>query len=189
MANKDAERWNRRYRTADYHDGSQPRAILERALPYIRKNGLILDLAMGLGGNARWLIDRGYRVLGVDISNEAVFQAKRNCSKLWAVIGDLDEYNFPGKTFTTILNFYFLDRKIIQDFSRILQPKGIAIVETLTVDMLDIKPDLPEEFLLQKGELLEFFAGWNILEYQEGWLTSAHGKKKSVASLIGRLPE
>jgi len=189
MASEDAERWNRRYRTAYYHGGTQPRAILERALPYISKNGLILDLAMGLGGNARWLIDRDYQVFGVDVSREAVFQAKKNCPKLMAVIGDLNEYNFPDKTFSTIINSYFLDRKIIKDFPRILQPKGVAIVETLTVDMLEIKPDLPADYLLQKGELIDLFAGWNIFEYQEGWRTSARGGKKSVASLIGGLPD
>ncbi|HWQ03900.1 MAG TPA: methyltransferase domain-containing protein [Longilinea sp.] len=188
MAVEDAQRWNKRYRTAYYQQGSEPRVILERALPYLNQNGLVLDLAMGLGANARWMVERGYQVLGVDISNAAVFQAKKDCPQLMAVVADLNEYFFPAKAFSTILNFYFLDREIIRDFSRILQPNGIAIVETLTVDMLEIKPDMPEEFLLQNGELFQLFTGWNILEYQEGWRTSARGGKKSVASLIARLP-
>jgi SAM-dependent methyltransferase len=189
MASDDAQRWNQRYRTGNYQAASQPRAILERALQYIDKNGLILDLAMGLGLNANWLIDRNYQVIGVDVSCEAVFQARKTSPKIMAVVADLNEFHLPSHSFSTVLDFYFLDRRIIKDFSRILQPKGIAIVETLTVTMLEIKPEMPIEFLLQKGELLELFAGWTIIEYQEGWRISDHGGKKSVASLIARLPE
>lgn len=189
MASEDAQRWDQRYRTAYYRAGYQPRAILERALPYLDKNGLILDLAMGLGTNANWLSDRGFHVFGVDISSEAVFQAKNNFPKLMAAVADLNEFHFPTHSFSTVLDFYFLDRSIIKDFPRILQPNGIAIVETLTVDMLEIRPEMPEQYLLQKSELKDLFAGWTILEYEEGWRPSDRGGSKSVASLIARLPE
>lgn len=187
MPREDAGRWNARYREGFFGQKPKPRAILDRALPYLRPNGLILDLAMGLGGNACWLVQRGFRVMGVDISSVAVAQAKADCPQLMAVIADLVEFHFPDHCFDAVLNFYFLDRNLLHDLARILRPGGIAVVETLTVDMRQIRPDLPEENLLQKGELQTFFAGWDILYRQAGWQASDHGGQKSVAGMIARI--
>lgn len=186
MPREDAERWNARYRAGFFGKEPKPRAILEHSLPYLRPDGLILDLAMGLGANARWLVQRGYRVMGVDISAVAVLQARASCPRLMAVIADLAEFYLPDHTFDAVLNFYFLDRAMLHDLARILRPGGIAIVETLTTDMRRIRPDLPEENLLQKGELRDLFSGWNILYEQEGWRESNHGGQKSVAGMIAQ---
>ncbi len=188
MAKDDSQRWNARYRNQFYATEPLPRAILESALPHLNPQGLALDLAMGLGVNARWLAERGFRVLGVDVSSEAVVYAKKRCPQLMAVLADLDALYFPARAFSTVLNFYFLKRDLLLDFARIIQPGGIAIVETLTIDMQKLSPELPAEFLLQKGELPDLFAGWKILFYQEGWRPADHGGQKSVASLIAQFP-
>ncbi len=188
MAKDDARRWNTRYRNGFYGAEPKPRAVLDHALPYLDSNGLTLDLAMGLGVNARWLVERGFRVMGIDISNEAVFYAKAHCPKLMAILADLDDLVLPAGYFSTLLNFYFLKRDLLADFPRILRPGGIAIVETLTLDMLQTHPEMPVEFLLQRDELPGLFVGWEILFYQEGWQPADHGGKKSIASLIARYP-
>ncbi len=188
MSKDDSRRWNARYRNQFYDAEPLPRAILESALPHLKPTGLALDLAMGLGVNARWLVERGFRVLGVDVSSEAVLYAKKRCPQLMAVLADLDDLFLPPKAFSTILNFYFLKRDLVSDFARMIQPGGIAIVETLTVDMLELNPEMPAEFLLQRGELPLLFKGWDILLYQEGWRPADHGGQKSVASLIAQFP-
>jgi SAM-dependent methyltransferase len=38
-----------------------------------------LDIAMGLGGNAAFLLERGLRVVGLDISWVALQRAKQPC--------------------------------------------------------------------------------------------------------------
>ncbi len=131
MPDEDARRWNARYRDGYYGDGPRPREILELALPYLRPRGLILDLAMGLGVNARWLVEHEFRVVGVDIAGTAVLQAKRQCPPLMAVIADLNEFPIPAHAFDAVLNFYFLDRGLLGDLVRIVSPGGLAIVETL----------------------------------------------------------
>lgn len=188
MPADDAERWNARYRQGWHGDPHQPREILRLAEKYFQPRGLVLDIAMGLGVNAHWMLKKGFRVVGVDISSTAVLNVKRNHCELMAFICDLAEYTFPSRAFSTILNFYFLDRKLIFDFSRLLEPNGIAVVETLTTGMQQIKPELPAEFLLREGELRDLFTGWIIHYYQEGWQTSDHGGKKAVASIIAQLP-
>lgn len=188
MPVEDARRWNARYRDGFIGAEPLPRAILQRALPYLETTGLVLELAMGLGVNGRWLSERGFRVVGLDISSEAVFYAKKKCPQIMGGLADLDDYLLPAKTFSTILNFYFLKRDLILDFPRIIQPGGIAIVETLTVEMLHVRPEIPAENLLQSGELPSLFSGWRILHYQEGWQISDHGGEKAVASLIAQYP-
>lgn len=187
MPREDAARWNERYRAGFFGKGSKPRAIIERALPYLRPGGLILDLAMGLGTNACWLIQRGYRVIGVDISSVAVMQAKAGCPQLMAVIADLAELYLPEQAFDAVMNFYFLDRNLLHDLARIMRPGGIAIIETLMADMRQIRPDLPKENLLQKGELRSLFSSWDIHYEREEWQESDHGGQKSVAGMIAQL--
>lgn len=188
MTQGDAERWNARYQAGWQGEKPQPRELLSLALPFLSPNGLILDVAMGLGVNAHWLIAHGYRVLGMDIASAAVFSAKRREPALLAVIADLEEFVFPEATFTAVLNFYYLNRKLLLGLPGILRPGGVVIIETLTVDMLKVKPDLPAEFLLQKSELPRLFSKWKIHFYDEGWRPSDHGGQKSVARLIAQLP-
>ena len=54
--------------------------------------GLALDIAMGLGGNAGLLIERGMQVVGVDISSVAVQRAKERLPSLMAVRADLTQF-------------------------------------------------------------------------------------------------
>lgn len=188
MTSEDAKRWNLRYRAGWTGAEPQPRNLLKQAFPFLAPGGLILDIAMGLGANAHWLLQNGFSVAGIDISSTAVFDAKQKDPRIMAVIGDLDDFIFPENSFSGVLNFYYLNRRLLKDLPRILKPGGIAVMETLTIGMLEIKPDLPEDFLLQTEELPDLFFGWNILFYREGWQPSDHGGRKSVASLIAQVP-
>lgn len=67
-------------------------------------------------------------------------------------------------------------------------PNGFAVVETLTAGMLEIRPELPGEFLLQADELRDLFSGWTVHYYFEGWRDSEHGGRKAIASMIAQLP-
>jgi hypothetical protein len=69
-----------------------------------------------------------------------------------------------------------------------LQPGGLFIIETLTIDMLKIHPEISEEYLLRPGELHSLFEGLEILHFFEGWTKSDHGKDKSISSLIAKKP-
>ena len=64
----DAQRWNQRYREGQHAGFDRPRAFLLAQAAWLPTHGLALDVAMGLGANAAWLLSRGLRVIGVDIS-------------------------------------------------------------------------------------------------------------------------
>src|SRR5207247_5889259 len=63
------ERWNERYRSGDFE--RQPSPLVIEATAALAP-GRALDLACGAGRNAIYLADRGWRVVAVDGSIEAL---------------------------------------------------------------------------------------------------------------------
>lgn len=141
---------------------------------------------MGLGGTAGFLLECGLRVIGVDISEVAVRQAKINFPALQVVIADLEAFYLPPRSFDVICNFYYLDRKLWPVYQQALRLGGVLVFETLTQDMLVDNPDLEPAYLLAPGELLQAFTGWEVLAYREGWISSERGSRKAVAGIIAR---
>jgi len=189
MPVEDAERWNARYREDKRYLGElPPRGFLVENAAYLPPRGLALDAAMGLGGNAGFLMERGLHVVGVDVSWVAARQAKRRLPRLMAVVADLTRFHLPEDRFDIILNFYFLQRDLWPQYRRALRPGGILVIETLTQEMHEIRPDIDLQYLLGKGELRVAFSDWQILTYREGWVESETRHPKAVASLIARNP-
>jgi SAM-dependent methyltransferase len=182
------ERWDKRYQDEiNFSQFQDARPYLGENMHLLPASGLVLDAACGLGNNAALMLDRGYNVVGVDISGIGLHRAQERLPALMAVQADLNHFEFPNECFDVILNFYFLERSLFQAYNRWLRPGGLLIFETLTLEMLSIKPDLNPDFLLKPGELLKCFQGWVILDYQEGTLTG-DDKQKSIARLIARKP-
>lgn len=188
MAPSDADRWNQRYADPERELELAPRPLLVEFAGLLPAGGLALEVAMGLGASAEYLLRRGLRVVGVDVSGVAVRRAKTRCPELMAVVADLGDFWLPARSFDVILNFYFLDRRLWADFRRILKPGGLLILETLTREMLTEKPDLDPAYLLEPGELPGLFPGWQILAAREGWTVSGRGRRKAIASLVARCP-
>lgn len=189
MPMEDAARWNERYHNLPGSERPAARELLVEHHHWLPPHGLGLDIAMGLGANAAFLMQHGLRVIGVDIAGQAVRQAKTTYPELMAVMADMTDFVLPSASFDVILNFYYLQRDLWPAFARLLRPNGLLIYETLTRSMLTVRPDLPADFLLEENELKTAFAGWRILYYREGWFPSAHGRQKAIASLIARPPE
>lgn len=189
MPAEDAQRWDRRYQEEPFARFLSSRPYLIEHTAELPVGGLILDVAMGLGGNAGYLIERGFRVVGVDISRVAVVQAHRRLPALRAVLADLTQIRFPSAVFDGVINFYYLQRDIWPEYHRMLKPGGLLILESLSQDMLDIKPDIEARFLLEPGELPEAFAGWKILDTREGWQPAQNGSYKATASIVARKPK
>jgi hypothetical protein len=62
----DAIRWDTRYQSDERHATRRgPRSFLVEHAAYLPSSGLALDVAMGLGDNAGFLIEQGLGVVGV----------------------------------------------------------------------------------------------------------------------------
>ena len=182
----DALKWNDRYRSEVEAAFTQPRSFLIEAAEFLPRAGLALDMAMGLGGNAAFLIERGLRVIGLDVSEVGLHRAKDRLPTLMAAVVDLDRFDLPAASFDVVLNFYYLQRDLWPQYRRVIRSGGVLIMETLLQDgsRSDVNPD----YLLQPDELRRAFADWDILIYREGRQGKDCDSARAVASLVARKP-
>jgi tellurite methyltransferase len=188
MPTADAIKWNERYRASEEAGFATPREFLLEQAAHLPERGVALDLAMGLGGNAGFLIERGLRVVGVDISEVAVQRAKTRWPHIQAAVIDLALYRWPPCAFDVILNFYFCQRYLWPHFRSMLKPGGVLIMETLLIETLHVRPAYNPDQLVQPDELRRVFSAWDVLTYREGWIEVRDHSPRAVASLVARRP-
>jgi tellurite methyltransferase len=176
------EQWNARYR-AQPPGPAAPQPWLVGHESLLPPPGLALEVAMGLGGSAGWLCERGWRAAGLDISEVAVRRAKARWPALLAGVADLERLPIaPEPAFDLILDFYYLDRGLWPVFRRALRPGGLLLMETF-VQPPSGRADMNPAYVLQPGELRAAFADWEVLDYAEGERAG-----RWVAGLAARRP-
>lgn len=186
MPVSDAQRWNERYLQDEFKTPALARPFLVDNKKYLPDHGLALDVAMGRGGNAGYLLDRGLKVIGVDISEVAVAFAKSRFPPLMALVADLTQFYIPRCSFNLILNFYYLQRNLWHVYQKALLPGGVMVFESLTLQMLENNPEIDPQYLLAPGELEGAFDDLQVLVYREGWIQDDRGRSRAVASLVAR---
>lgn len=180
--------WNQRY-ASDAENWLNPtRTLLIEHADLLAHSGLAFEAAMGMGNNLPFLLEHGYRVIGVERSEVAAKYVHDHFPSVSVVLADLAAFRMPTATFDLICNFYFLEMALWGQFQNALKPGGILIIETLLDKMLEFKPDIKPDRLLRSGTLPGLFPGMDILYHREGWVASDHGNKKAIASLIARNP-
>jgi len=190
MTQKDAQCWNTRYsETIREKKDYSPRPFLSEHAEYLPSEGLALDIAVGLGGNASFLMSRGLRVVGVDISWVGVRASKTMFPNLLGVVADLNHFYLSEASFDVILNFYYLQRTMWADITRALRPGGLLFFETMTEQMLADNPGINPAHLLTVGELATGFPDLETLFYHE-LATVENGRTVlATACLIARKPD
>jgi len=182
------QNWDVMYQRAKGHYvyGKEPADFLKTHIDRLSV-GRALDVAMGEGRNAVYLAKKGFRVDGVDFSEVALRKAKllarENRVSINTIYADLSSYTIKPEVYDVIVNINFLDRGFIAQIKKGLKRGGFVVFENATVDQLKREPGLVRAYLLEKGELKEFFKDFEILVYSE----SENGKE-AVASLVARKP-
>jgi cyclopropane fatty-acyl-phospholipid synthase-like methyltransferase len=126
-----------RYAALEPYEGAWPRlrrvAELARRLP---AGGVVLDLGCGNGVPvARDLVAGGFRVTGVDLSEEQIRRARRNVPAATFMTADMLSVELPEGAFDAVVSLYAIDHvprgRHLQAFRRIrawLRPGGLALV-------------------------------------------------------------
>jgi SAM-dependent methyltransferase len=123
---------------ADFALESAP-GILEILARNGIRDGLVVDLGCGSGLWARELIDAGYRVLGIDISEAMVEISRERAPEAEFRVGSLFEADIPPCAAVTaiseVLNYLFDPEKELPDlFRRVygaLAPGGVFVFDVL----------------------------------------------------------
>jgi SAM-dependent methyltransferase len=104
----------------------------------------ILDGAVGLGQLAQRLVQRGYRVVGIDYSLEAAVHVRR--TGLSAVVGDLTRMPFRAGAFDAMTTGETLehlddDRAAANEIARVVRSGGTVIATVPALQMLWSRSD------------------------------------------------
>ena len=180
--------WNRRYKEGFYSGATEPHALLKQFWPTIPGRH-VADIAMGSGRDALFLSEKGFFVTGLEGSVEAIKISKETMALknlfVWPVLGDAKALPYRKNSFDCIIIFYFLQREAIDETKALLKKGGIFIYETYLKrqDYID-RPRNPAH-LLDDGELIGYFSGFELLFYEE-IIENNGGKKKAVARAVGR---
>jgi len=187
---EDQKRWDKRYRERKPDLNRGANTILKKYLRSLPK-GKALDLASGEGRNAVFLAENSFEVEAIDISPVAISRARKLAGargvRIKAVAADLDAYCLPPGRYDLILNFYFLDRRLIPRIKKGLKKGGMVVFETYTTEQKKLGTGGPgqTQFVLKPNELLRLFRGFHILFYREGVFREG-GKRRAIASLIAQ---
>jgi len=132
------------------------------------KPGRALDVGMGQGRNAIYLAQQGWKVTGVDISDEGIRQAKVQARKLRvpldAVLSPIESYDFGREQWDLILFCYLDPRPYAEMVLAALKPGGAVIVEGLhkRTSKTRLTPGWFED-----NELLRLFPTLRVLRYDD----------------------
>jgi SAM-dependent methyltransferase len=129
-----------------------------------RKPGAALDVAMGQGRNALHLAAQGWKVTGVDISDEGIRIARAEAARrklaLETVNTNIDEYDF-GKSRWDLVTMIYAGDKVawIEKIKPALRPGGLFVVEYFAKDPAGV-----DDGGFAPGQLAQLFAtGFEIV--------------------------
>jgi SAM-dependent methyltransferase len=167
LAGIEAERqaWNEVYRAPSGFN-TRPNQLLVDTVKG-RKPGRALDIAMGQGRNTLFLAAQGWKVTGVDISDEGIKsaqeEARRQKLKFEGIVADVDHWDW-GKGRWDLICLIYAGGREVDKIRTALAPGGLVVIEFFMKEAVkDIGIDG-----FDPGELpLLFKDGFKVLRYDE----------------------
>jgi len=189
--NNPTDKWNEKYSTAELSTPAEPAWVLKHHAHLLPLRGSALDLACGLGGNARFLTRCGLHTHAWDISSTALQLLKKwgrvqNCV-IETKLVDLTPSALVNVQFDVIVVSRFLDRTLLPGLVQALKPNGRLFYQTFLAPVQQHAPQNPD-FYIRSGEYQHYWANDLSCDvYGEGWLNeSIHQPKQRYAWYIGR---
>jgi tellurite methyltransferase len=148
---------------------------IRKVMNRLPKGGRMLDLGCGDGRISLYFAERGYDVLGMDVSPRAIdklnYLAKSRDLRVNARVQRMEDFVFEHNFDVIVAHgtLQLLDRsvwqRLLKDMLHHTKPGGYHIVIVLT-DRTPPPDDLAPFCLglFHEGELQSFYGGWNIIE-------------------------
>jgi len=183
--------WDERYRHGE-HFTREPTPLLQIAIQDL-KPGRALDLACGVGRHAIFLAQHGWKVTAVDSSRVAIEILQQRAQEAGVTIDarvanlELGDFHIDSAAYDLVCVFYYLQRNLFPAIRASVKSGGTVVAAIhLNDGKTDAKPSNPV-FLLEPGELREYFPDWTLVYYSEG-SSEEQGHHHDTAYLIVRRP-
>jgi SAM-dependent methyltransferase len=163
------EEWNERWRIREQLN-DEPAPLLVRAAGDLAP-GRALDLACGGGRNAVWLARRGWDVVAVDGSAEAIRLVRDEEARIDARLLDLETgapLPFDDESFDLVAILFYLHRPLFAEATRLLRRGGTIVCAVR----------MRGRYRVQPGELARTFAGLEIVHASESEIAELIAKKR-----------
>lgn len=167
MSEADRARWDSKYagRTSEAAPACEVLSAHHYLLP---PSGAALDLACGLGGNARLLAAHGLETLAWDIAPNAIDALNTlHLPRLHAEVRDVCVAPPPPDSFDVIVVSRFLDRALCPAIAAALRPDGLLFYQTFVREAVNDHGPRNPAYRLAPGELLALFADLRPLHYSD----------------------
>lgn len=166
-------RFNQKYRNNSGVFGQSPMPVLEKAVGYI-SSGKALDLGVGNGRNAAYLLSKSFEVTGIDVSEEGIKILRRRFPhnpKLTLIVSDVLDYNTEERynIVCAIGLLHFLPHahgeRLIAKMKRYTRTQGVNVIGVKMTQ--NFRQDLPHVFKHDELKALYTEKGWAIKHYEE----------------------
>lgn len=156
------------------HERTAPAAWVTRFAGLIRPGGIVLDLASGSGRHAIPLLDRGYRVVAVDVDVSGLADlAGRDGLEIVAADLESAPWPFDGRRFDGIVVTNYLYRPLFPRLVESLAAGGVLIYQTFALGNARFGRPRNPDHLLRPGELLAAFDGpLRVIAFEQGMIES-----------------
>jgi len=144
----------------------------------------VLDVACGSGRHVRWLARQGFAVTGID-RDAAATEPLRAVAEI--VVADLEgaPWPLPGRRFDAVVVTNYLWRPLWPALRAALVDGGVLVYETFAHGQHLIGRPARPDFLLQPGELLQAFAGLQVVAYEDGLESDPPRRVQRLVALAG----
>ncbi len=172
----DREEWNAVYREGTEFNPAPNKFLVEMVKG--RKPGVALDVAMGQGRNALYLASQGWRVTGIDISDEGLRQAREAAAArkltIEAINANADTWDYGVEKWDLIVMIYAgCDDKAVK---KSLKQGGLVVTERAHKDMhprIGVDTDTfstayKDGFKILRDEVVEDVGDWAWREKTRG---------------------
>ncbi len=198
MKNNRAKKWDEKYQTATLQSRANPCYVLKQHSHLLPFYGQALELACGLGGNARFMAQCGLHTQAWDISDTALTLlnnwANLNQLPIEPLLTDLEQMILPYQQYDVIVISRYLDRDLFEGIEQALKPNGLLFYQTFLAPPHEHAPQNPS-FYVHSSELNQVWPSLVTEVYGEGWLVSENQEmdapklKQRYAWYVGRKPQ
>jgi len=158
------------------------------------KNKKILFAGCGDGLECILTVKKGARVVGIDISEEGIESAKRNCPGAEFYVADFERTKFKNNSFDVIVSILAVMYKknlglVLKEFRRILKREGFIVLAVPHPTRKMLKYNKMNYFI--KGKKLEVWRGirrFNYYRLFEDYFDNFISSKLKVVKLIEPKP-